>query len=265
MWSRLAAERRARAIARLALLLHLEAEGDVVVDLHVREDGVALEDHRDPAAARRQVGRVAAADPDAPAVDLLEPGEAAEQRRLAAAGGPEEDDELAVGDLEVDVVDGGRPCRTSCGPLEADVSHLLDHPPPHVEEVLADDEDHEQRRREQEEPAGELERQRRLVQHREDLRGQRPLAQREDRGREHLVPGDDEDEDRRGREAGEREGQRDPRTAERRLQPSVIAASSSSTEMPAKTLDVTSTANGSASAVWANATPRTVSSIPQRR
>ena len=54
-------------------------------------------------------------------------------------------------------------------------------------------------------------------------------------------------------------------TAESRLQPSVIAASSSSTEMPAKTLDVTRTTNGNARAAWAIATPYTVSSMPQRK
>ena len=38
----------------------------------------------------------------APPVALLEPGDAAERRRLAAAGRAEKDDELAVGDGEVE-------------------------------------------------------------------------------------------------------------------------------------------------------------------
>ena len=37
--------------------------------------------------------------------DVLEPGDDAQQGRLAAAGGPDEDDELAVADVEVDAVD----------------------------------------------------------------------------------------------------------------------------------------------------------------
>ena len=36
--------------------------------------------------------------------DVLQPGDHAQQRRLAAAGRADEDDELAVGDLEVDAV-----------------------------------------------------------------------------------------------------------------------------------------------------------------
>ena len=55
-------------------------------------------------------------------------------------------------------------------------------------------------------------------------------------------------------------------TAESRLQPSVIAASSSSTEMPAKTLEVTSTANGQRERGVRDRDPvARVSSIPQRR
>ena len=40
-----------------------------------------------------------------PCGDLLEPGDHAQQRRLSAARGPDEDDELAVGDIDVDAVD----------------------------------------------------------------------------------------------------------------------------------------------------------------
>ena len=36
---------------------------------------------------------------------LLEPGDDAQQRRLAAAGRADEDDELAVGDIEVDALE----------------------------------------------------------------------------------------------------------------------------------------------------------------
>ncbi len=40
-----------------------------------------------------------------PAVMLFEPGDHAQQGRLAAAGRADEDDELAVGDVEVDSLD----------------------------------------------------------------------------------------------------------------------------------------------------------------
>ena len=46
---------------------------------------------------------VPAADRDPALRRLLEPGDHAEQRRLAAARRPDEDDELAVADLEVEL------------------------------------------------------------------------------------------------------------------------------------------------------------------
>ena len=42
-----------------------------------------------------------------PGGDVLEPGDHAQQRRLAAAGRADEDDELAVADPQAHVVDGG--------------------------------------------------------------------------------------------------------------------------------------------------------------
>ena len=48
------------------------------------------------------------ADPDLALGDLLEPGDHPQRRRLAAARGPDEDHELAVGDLEIELVDGAR-------------------------------------------------------------------------------------------------------------------------------------------------------------
>ena len=47
----------------------------------------------------------AAVDHDVAAGRVLEAGDHAEQRRLAAAGGADEDAELAVGDREVDALD----------------------------------------------------------------------------------------------------------------------------------------------------------------
>ena len=79
---------------------------DVVVQRHVREHRVVLEDHRDAPPSRRELGHVALADQDPARVDLLEAGEAAQQRRLAAARRAEQDDELAVGDRQAHVVRG---------------------------------------------------------------------------------------------------------------------------------------------------------------
>ena len=74
------------------------------------KSGVVLEDHPDPAPLRRHPGAVSG---DGPARDLdgaglraLEARDQAQQRRLAAAGGAEEGDELAALDAELCVVHG---------------------------------------------------------------------------------------------------------------------------------------------------------------
>ena len=64
----------------------LEREAHVLGDGHVRVQRVVLEDHRDVAVLRRDVGDVAIADQDAAVVDLFEAGEHAQRGRLAAAG-----------------------------------------------------------------------------------------------------------------------------------------------------------------------------------
>ena len=51
------------------------------------------------------------ADPQLAVGDLLEPGDHPQRGRLAAAGRPDEDDELAVLDLEAEVGDRARTVR----------------------------------------------------------------------------------------------------------------------------------------------------------
>ena len=83
-----------------------------------------LEDEGDVARRRLDLRDVVAADDDRARVGLLEPGDEAQRRRLAGAGRPEQHDELAVGDREIEVVDGGRPCRKRLvTPCERDLSH----------------------------------------------------------------------------------------------------------------------------------------------
>jgi hypothetical protein len=92
---------------RLRLAGDLEREAHVRGDRHVRVQRVVLEHHRDVAVGRVDVGDVAVADADRAAVDRLEAGQHAQRGRLAAAGRSDEDEELAVADLEVERVDGG--------------------------------------------------------------------------------------------------------------------------------------------------------------
>ncbi len=109
---RLASEPDALELGRDALvdlglvdLLPLEPEGHVVGHGHVREQRVALEDGVGGALEGRQPDLVGALDQHLPARRLLEAGDHAQSRRLAAAARPEHREELAAGDLQVDVVD----------------------------------------------------------------------------------------------------------------------------------------------------------------
>jgi hypothetical protein len=90
-------------LLRHALLL--EGEAHVLGDVEVRVERVVLEDHRDVSVARPHRRDVLAADQDPAAVERLEPGEHAERGRLAGPGWPDEHEQLAVLDREVQPVD----------------------------------------------------------------------------------------------------------------------------------------------------------------
>ena len=65
---------------------------------------------------------------NSPAVTLSRPGDQAEQRGLAAAGRADEDDELAVLDLEVDAVEHLDGAEGLVHAGERDVSHYFTAP-----------------------------------------------------------------------------------------------------------------------------------------
>ena len=103
------------ALADLVLgqLLDLEPVGHVVVHAQVRVQRVVLEDHRDVALLRRDVVDDLVVDHQLALADLVEAGEHAQRGRLAAAGRADEHHELAVADLQVEMVDGADSrCRT---------------------------------------------------------------------------------------------------------------------------------------------------------
>ena len=105
---------------------HLEAVPQVLAHGHVRVQRVALEDHRDVAVARREVGHVAAADRDRARGHLLEAGEHPQERALAAPRRPDEHHELAVLDAEGDVVDGDHASGVFLGQrFDRDLCHAL--------------------------------------------------------------------------------------------------------------------------------------------
>src|SRR5216683_3948046 len=93
-----------------ALLPHAQAIGHVVEHRHVRPHGVGLEHHahtallgRDGTALGRVVHRLAV-DGDAAAARLLQPGDGAQGRGLAAARRAQQGEMLAASDREADAV-----------------------------------------------------------------------------------------------------------------------------------------------------------------
>ncbi len=91
---------------RSAALAHLQREGDVVEDRHVRPDGVGLEHHAEAALVGRDVDRADAVtlaensgrSPTVmrPESGLLQAGDRAQRRGLAAAGRAEQGEHLAL-------------------------------------------------------------------------------------------------------------------------------------------------------------------------
>ena len=101
-------ERLHRELAPLVLAdaLHLQPERDVVEHGAVREEREVLEDRRRRPLVRRQVDERLPVEHDVALGRELVPADHPQRRRLAAAGRPEQDDVLAVVDVQVDVVDG---------------------------------------------------------------------------------------------------------------------------------------------------------------
>ena len=114
-------------------LLPPEAEGDVLRHIEVGEQRVGLEDRVHVALVRREVGHVASAQVDGPERRLLEAADHPQRGRLPAARRPQHAEELALLDVEREVVNGGRVPEELRDALEAYVdlghSHPLRGPP----------------------------------------------------------------------------------------------------------------------------------------
>ncbi|GAA0927677.1 hypothetical protein GCM10009558_040310 [Virgisporangium aurantiacum] len=85
---------------------HLQSEGDVLADGQVREQGVVLEHHAEPAPFRWQRIQPGAVLPDLPAAERQQPGQTVERGGLAATGRAEEGDELAPLDGQSQIGEG---------------------------------------------------------------------------------------------------------------------------------------------------------------
>ena len=90
----------------------------------MRVERIGLEHHCNAALGRVEIGDVLAADEDLAGGRLLETRDGAQQRGLAAAGRPDEDDELAVLDVEVDIVDHLYRAKTFVDAAQLQFSHF---------------------------------------------------------------------------------------------------------------------------------------------
>ena len=112
------------SISRFGRLRISQAEGDVAANGHVLERRVVLEDEADVALLRRQRRRVLAGDLDRPRVRLLETGDDAQQRRLAATTRTEQRGERSGGDVDGDVVQGDEIAESLDDVLDADAHQV---------------------------------------------------------------------------------------------------------------------------------------------
>src|SRR5215211_1167147 len=115
----------------LVHLPELEGEAHVLPHVHVRVEGVVLEDHRDVPLARRKLVDDLISDKHLAGADVLEAGDHAQRRRLTTPRRPDEHDELPVGDIQVHLVDGDHVLAEDFGYLlEGYFSHPL---PPSID------------------------------------------------------------------------------------------------------------------------------------
>ena len=82
----------------------LQAETDVPLDAHMREQRVGLEHHVHGPAIWRHARKVAPAQGDGALARLLEAGEHPHQRCLATTGRPEQAEKLALEDIERQII-----------------------------------------------------------------------------------------------------------------------------------------------------------------
>jgi len=95
----------------------------------VGEEGVVLEDRVDVALVRRLVRDVGAVQEDPARAREVETGDEAQASGLAGARRTQEGEELAVGDAQIDVVDGDDVAEAARDPLELDCDRTAQSAP----------------------------------------------------------------------------------------------------------------------------------------
>jgi hypothetical protein len=102
----------------------LQGEGKVAAHAAVGVQRPGLKDHRDVALAREQVVGVFAPQPQLAGADLLQPGDHPQNRRLAASGGAEQHEQLAVPYVQAKIPHGTSAPRIDLGhPVQDHVGH----------------------------------------------------------------------------------------------------------------------------------------------
>ena len=104
----------------------LEAEADVLPDGHVWPERVALEDHAGVAFVGGRVCDVFFTEVDGAVGGLGESGDHAEECCFAAARWAEQEEEVACGDVEVDVIDGDGGAEVLGELADGDRGHGMD-------------------------------------------------------------------------------------------------------------------------------------------
>src|SRR5262249_47961661 len=97
----------------------LEPEGDIALDREVRKQRIALKHHVDRPPVRRHARQVDAVEQHTAFLGRLEARQQPQQCALAAAGRAEESKELALIDVERQVVDRGYAAKPFADSLEA--------------------------------------------------------------------------------------------------------------------------------------------------
>ncbi len=112
------------SISALGSAAHLQAEADIAAHVHVREQRVVLEHHAEAALFGPQRVDPLLVEPDAAAGRRQQPGDAVQRRRLAAARGAEQRDELALADRQRDVLEGVVRSEIAAQPIELQFAEI---------------------------------------------------------------------------------------------------------------------------------------------
>lgn len=104
------AQETVRALVRLRAQLRVKAQGvaNILAHGHILKEGIVLKHQSHAAPLGRQARDVRAVFQNAPGVGRFQPREDSQERRLAAAGGPQHGEKFAARHVKADVVEHGR-------------------------------------------------------------------------------------------------------------------------------------------------------------